>query len=74
MIECFSSTGFKFKDIMDNLLFTEAYMKDFYNLNIDHILTYFNNIDHCFVESIKYLPLYDCTYSFDIWFIKNKDI
>ena len=59
---------FNIKDIKENLLSIEAYMKDIFNINITLLYTV---SDKFYYENIKYLPLDKDIYYIKIHFTKD---
>lgn len=64
---------FNIKDIMEYLLFTEAYIKDLYNLTIEHLFVLMTDTYKgygYFYDDIKYLPLDENIMTINIYFTK----
>jgi hypothetical protein len=68
--------SFNITNIKEDILFTEAYMKGEFNLNIDHIrvLSWGKWAPERIYKSIEYIPLDIKINSVVIAFTKNKDI
>ena len=77
-IPCFSvsidkiNESFNIKDIMENLLFIESYIKDELNLIIAHLYIIGIDIegDSCYYENIKTIPTNKNIYEITIYFTK----
>ena len=59
---------FNIKDIKENILFTESYIKDMFNLNI--IQLYILDYIQYYYKSIEYIPIDEDIYYIEIYFTK----